>query len=505
MKRLIYLFLLLFATSAFADNTTLNPKAESMVVAKKEMKLMPESYAPVDYHVVKPDSPAYYIANNNYTQGPFNGMFFMSTYRSESSVHKHDDFWAHTFQDGAWNVYGNAGWMYSALPSSGWNAGFGYSGLVWGQTGRSAGFALGGSAMVANIGTAGLSPSSPSNQVMVPINQIVTLPQAYIDYQVNKSWEFLAGNIILNNPFMTTDVAYPTSVSVAPNTYSGIQAQWQPVREATFTVLRTYFYKPIDKSGFNPTTNYELSFQYNPNASIFQNGVDQTTPGAFAAGAQLNPNSASQTDVWFYQFYNYVNLGYADTSYNWQASKLIGLSFSAQGAMQQASGSNIIGQQVVASPVYQSGSPQSNVLGAKLGVTIASWGLTAAYNQFWGSGFGNGGFVSPYTVYNVTDPFYTSSLMAGMVEKASAGSAYKLSANTSFINNSILLTGSYAKYLTSQVSNYPDTAEVDFSIQYVVPNFSSALVFTGEFSYMQQPAILGGDLYSPVLWVSYAY
>jgi hypothetical protein len=92
-----------------------------------------------------------------------------------------------------------------------------------------------------------------------------------------------------------------------------------------------------------------------------------------------------------------------------------------------------------------------------------------------------------------------------MVERGSAGSAYKLAANTNFLNSTLLFTGSYAKYLTAMVSNYPDTAEFDFTAQYVMPNFHGALVFTTEFSYLQQPAMLGGDLYSPVLWVSYAY
>lgn len=489
-----------------SQNTTVTDNKLRQVESNSLLSTQALESAPSkqNHYTSSPTSPSYYIANNNYTQQAFASMFYMSSFREESSVSQHNDFLAHTFEDGAWNFYANVGYMYSALPSSGWAAGGGYSGLLWGQTGRSAGFALGGSFLVANLGTSSLNPLSSANQIIIPSNNLGTLSQAYIDYQYQDKLDVLGGNIIVTNPFMQTDVAYPTSVSVAPNTYTGLQAQWQPTRDMTFTLLRTFYFKPIDANGFSQTTNYERSFQYNAEASIFTN-LNQATSGALAAGAQFNPNSASQTDVWLYQFYDYVNLGYVDTNYNWQASKLIGISMALQGAIEQANGANIIGQQSVNSPAYIAGSPQSNVAGAKLGVNISNWGVTAAYNNFWGTGYGNGGFVSPYTVYNVTDPFYTSSLLSGMVERGSAGSAYKLAANTNFLNSTLLFTGSYAKYLTAAVSNYPDTAEFDFTAQYVMPNFHGALVFTTEFSYLQQPAMLGGDLYSPVLWVSYAY
>lgn len=502
------LFGAMVSSHAVDLNTEFEDQAESQLDKTKvdgKNKILSESQPIVkNYYTAPVDSPSYYIANNNYTQQAFASMFYMNTYREESSVSQHEDFWEHTFADGAWNLYTNAGWMYSALPSSGWAASGGYSGLLWGQTGRSNGFALGGSLLVANLGIDELNPSAAYNQIIIPINRLFTMPQAYLDYQIHDTWEFIGGNMIVSNPFMQTDVAYPTSVSVAPNSYTGLQAQWQPTREMTFTALRTFYFKPIDANWFSQTTNYERSFQYNSAASIFTD-VDQTTSGALAVGAQLNPNTSSQTDIWFYQFYDYVNLGYADTSYNWQASKLVGINLAIQGAIEQANGANIINQQTVTAPVYTAGSPQSNVLGAKLGVTLDNWGLTVAHNQFWGSGYGNGGFVSPYTVYNVTDPFYTSSLLAGMVEKGSAGQAYKYSVNVGFLDNSLLFTGAYAQYLTQDVSNYPNTAEVDFTVQYVMPNFHNALVFTGEFSYLQQPASLGGDLYSPVLWISYAY
>ena len=56
------------------------------------------------------------------------------------------------------------------------------------------------------------------------------------------------------------------------------------------------------------------------------------------------------------------------------------------------------------------------------------------FNTVGGSGsYGQGGFVSPYTYQAVSDPLYTTSWLAGMVEKGSSGNAYKLAPSVSLL------------------------------------------------------------------------
>lgn len=449
--------------------------------------------------------PEYYIASNNYTQSTFANMFYMSTWRPVSNQAESKGFWAHTFEDGAWNLFANAGSLYVAMPAGEWASGIGYSTTLWGQTGRSAGFALGGSVIVGNIGTSLFNTSNRNNQTVIPTSEIYTIPQAYVDYQYDDKFDILVGNIIINNPFMQSDVGFPGAVSVSPASFTAAQGQWQPNRSTTFTLLRSFLYKPIDKNGFNGDTLYNNNYQFNQNLAIFQN-LSQASPGVLAAGMQLNPNSSAQIDGWLYQMYDYVNIAYTDMNYNWNPSSIIGLSMAVQAAAQQANGADIIGQQTSNSYGVPNGSPQSNVVGTKFTVSIDSWNINAAYNQFWGSGFGNGGFISPYTVYQQTDPFYTTSWATGMVQTASAGGSYKFGANTSFFDHMLTIMGSYASYLTANSgSGYPNSGEYDLGIQYRLPNVRNALIFYNSYTYVTKPDSIGGNSLGTTLWVSYGY
>ena len=164
-----------------------------------------------------------------------------------------------------------------------------------------------------------------------------------------------------------------------------------------------------------------------------------------------------------YQFLDFGKLIYNNTQYNFNNNPNIQPIIGAQVFAETGDGDNIL-QKV------SSGAADSSGYGLLAGLVFYNAKLTAGFNQIFSDGdaYKNGDLVSPYTSGYADDPLYTTSMIAGLVEKSS-GKAYKLTASYGAFQKDLLLAVSFAQYFTEpQVS---DTDETDFDVSYSFNHF----------------------------------
>ncbi len=228
--------------------------------------------------------------------------------------------------------------------------------------------------------------------------------------------------------------------------------------------------------GFSATNLYNPENNGTPIA-----GLDGTTDkGAQAIGA-IYKNSGLSAEVWGYQFFDFSKLAYGNFQYSFANNSgmhpLVGVQLLAE----TGDGDNVLAD-------ASSGSAHANAVGAITGIESSHLRLTLAYNNVFShdGAYKNGDIVSPYTSGYASDPLYTTSMIAGLVEKA-PGSAVKLSGTYFALHKKLALTTSYARYYTTPYT--PNTAETDFDITY---SFLNSKRFKG-LSIRNRLGIMTGD------------
>ncbi|HVV68992.1 MAG TPA: OprD family outer membrane porin [Gammaproteobacteria bacterium] len=294
----------------------------------------------------------------------------------------------------------------------------------------------------------GLNSDNPKHvDPTLPGDNITVLGQLYLQY---KRGDFLirGGDQLINTPWMG-----PSDSRMIPATYRGVYGTFTPNPDLTISALRIWEFKSRVADGFSATNLY--------NPANFGQGIkalgDTTDDGAQALGVNYKTERVA-AQLWGYQFFDFGKLLYGDAQYTFINHSKINPLFGVQGLTEGGDGDNILGQ-------VADGSANSNALGAIAGIEAPIGRFTIAWNKVFSEdgAFHNGDIVSPYTAGYASDPLYTTSMIAGLVEKA-PGDAFKIMGTVFAFDKKLTLSASYAKYYTEPF--FVNTAETDFDVTY---------------------------------------
>lgn len=400
-------------------------------------------------------------------------QFWQNAYQGYANVKENADanattqqnIWEQFSQNGTYNVIGNVGYLYTGTSY------YAYAGSLFAQSGEVAGFSLGGNFVVANpFFASSINPYSADQQaIFLPSNRVVTVSQLYLQYQFEDKFQANAGWITLDTPWVNS---FDPS-AMTQYVYQGGIVNVKPMDSVQITALAFNRSMPFNQSHFTSLTMYNPSLDIDSNTA----NITQGSRGTVAMGAQYQPNSDFNLSLWGYMFGDYANLLYASTAYTIPFDSSTSIHFGLQGGMEGTSswGSSVFNNTT-------EGNVGSNLVGIQIGANIDWFGIDFSANNVWGNrnNYAQGGLVSPYTYQVATDPLYTTSIIAGLVEK-SAGSAYKIAPTFTLLNSNLTITPSYAYYNTRAV---PNSAEYDLELNYAVEQVQG-LSFLVELAYLK--------------------
>lgn len=431
-----------------------------------------------------------YISKNSFIQNPYFGLVSgggtrninESDYITDSSAKK-------LFMNGSWNVYGGA----SYVSIDGANN-YGYVANIFAQTGQLAGFSLGGLFTIANpFFTSQWNPSDRDEQAEgLSVMKQVTPQELFLEYQHSNIIQANIGWIGINNsPWMT----YYQNNALNMVTYQGALVNVNPGGGWLLTGFAINGAQLLGEEGFSNQTMYNSTWD---NASATPDIGTKGSPNTYAIGANwTGANDMLDLRLWGYQFTDYSNMAYADTTIKLPVNNDLNFTLGFQGAIQGANSSgNILNNSGYGDSV------NSNMFGAMFGLHYDIFDLQLGYNNIWGpsSGYASGGLVSPYTYQYATDPLYTTGWIQGMVERSS-GQAYKIAPSLTLLDGNLVISPSYQYYATTEI---PASSEYDLQIIYSVPQVKGLTIFGG-YGYLTNAEENGIGEYEFQLMASYLY
>lgn len=294
----------------------------------------------------------------------------------------------------------------------------------------------------------GLNNDNPQKvDKSLPSFSVNALGQAYLQYQ-RQNFLIRLGNQLLDTPWMNA-----SDSRLIPATYQGLYATYNLQPDFTLTGMRILRFKSRTSNDFIQSNLYN---PVNLAGGITNYGTTSTF-GVLAFGAQYKKNNLA-TQGWYYNFYNLAKLAYLETQYtaNWQ--HIIKPLMGAQLIREWGNGENLLAP-------LAGGVANTLGYGLKLGANIAQANFTVGYNYIpaHNNAFKQGNILSPYTAGYTSDPLYTTSMIAGLIEKTS-GQALKISGSYYAFDRQLQLLASYAKYWTAPRTD--NTSEVDFDVTY---------------------------------------
>jgi hypothetical protein len=325
----------------------------------------------------------------------------------------------------------------------------GYAGLLTAPVyGFQAGLTLG----AAN--SLGLNPKPAAPQVFnnysnyrgdpsLPPGTFYVLKEGYLKY-THKYFTVRGPDQVIDTPWIM-----PSDSRMAPSAFRAAYAEVYPFKDVdALKSVSIIGLRVFDFNGRSDTT-FIANNLYMPGHMQGQAGLSQlsgqTTPGAlaFAAkyGTSKDPLSAQ---LWWHEFYNFSQLLWLDGNYTWKTGTGFDPLFGVQFANQTPDGSNTLA--LAKSSGGAAASTQA--YGVIAGVDTQWIRFTAAWNDVVAkqNTFQNGNLVSPYSWGYSTDPLYTTQMINGIIEKNTAGQAWKVAGTSFFMDKQIKVILSYAQY-----------------------------------------------------------
>ena len=432
---------------------------------------------------------AKYISRQAYIQNPYlNFPSLGGTQNVSESAYNHHNVAQKWFTDGTWNVLGEASYM-----GVNGSTNIGYGANIFAQTGSVAGFSFGGLLTVMNpFFSAQLQTNNIANEAQtLPVDRQTTPQELFVEYQYSNIVQADVGWIgISNSPWLT----YYQNNTLNLVTYQGALVNVNPGGGWLLTGIAINGAQLVGQSGFSGLTMYNPHFNRGTRADDVG---DQTTTGTIALGANWStPKNLYNLRLWGYDFMNYTQMLYTDSTINLAASDDIKFTIGAQAAVQDGDSVNILNAAGYGDSVH------SNMVGLQLGFSYRWFGVQLSYNNVWGpeTAFEGGGLISPYTYQYGSDPLYTTSWMQGLVEK-SAGQAFKIGTPLTFLDNNLTIYPSIAYYATTTI---PASTEYNLVTSYSIPQVKGFTIF-GAFGQLTQPDESGGNVQQVQLLLSYLY
>ena len=456
--------------------------------------LISVAYADGDDAMPDMNSDIYFPANNtylspqSYLQNPYIAMpSGGGTQTVRANQLAQQTIWQQWFTDGTWNVMGEA----SYISQNGGNN-YGYATNLFGQTGSVAGVSFGGLLTITNPFFANnLSPQNLEQKAQtLPVTQQIMPQELFAEYRYRNIIQIDAGWIgISNSPWLT----YYQNNVLNLVTYQGAIINAYPGGGWLLTTFGINASQLTSEEGFGQQT------LYNPKYNIFSNTPNvgnSGSPGTLGLGANWT-NTANTVNLrfWGYQFYNYANLAYADSTLKFPINNNLNVTLGAQALTEDANGDDVLNEAGY-------GAVNSNAVGMQLGVNYKIVGLELGYDGIFGprSAYGGGAIVSPYTYQYASDPLYTTGFFQGMVEQT-AGNAIKVTPSLNLFDHNLTISPAYMYFDTTA---QPASSEYDITANYAIPQVKGLNIFAG-YGYVLQPWDHEGNNYQVQVLVSYLY
>ena len=323
-------------------------------------------------------------------------------------------------------------------------------------------FRLGGTVYTAQ--PLGLNSKNLARQdASLPATALTTIGQAFVQYE---SPYFLGrlGDMLITTPWLNPADSrmIPAAYQALYGVFAPIQSFNTPDKSLNFVAFRQIRFKSRTADSFTQHNLYNTNSYTVATTTIAALG-DTTDIGTLAGGALYKQKTFS-AQAWAYRFYNFSKIYYADFKYTFANKTLFRPIIGAQALNNPADGNNVI------STLPGQGSVNSSAYGLLIGTEIGNGQILFGWNNIpkRNGGYRNGDIVSPYTSGYSADPLYTTSMTAGLVEKA-AGSAQKLSAMYAFLDHQLVLYASGARYFTRPFAT--NSSEVDLDAIYTPEQF----------------------------------
>lgn len=306
----------------------------------------------------------------------------------------------------------------------------------------------------------GLNSNDPAKiDTTLPGTSLNALGQAYLEYN-HSGFLVRGGDQLINTPWLNA-----ADSRMIPATYRGFFGTWAPKKDWLITALRIYEFKSRVADDFSATNIY------NPeNMGIPIPGLGTIpNPGAQALGVNYE-HDAIKAQAWGYQFFNFAKLFYTDAQYTFgkksgEEKSTIHPFIGAQFLTEGGDGDNIL-------ELVSTGKANSTVYGAIVGVEMPYAKLSLAYNHMPvdPNAYNNGVVVSPYTY--TSDPLYTTSMIAGLVDKT-AGDAWKAAAVFYAFDKQLQFITSFAQYYTQPYLANTDETDLDLTYSFKKSKYKS--------------------------------
>jgi hypothetical protein len=282
----------------------------------------------------------------------------------------------------------------------------------------------------------------------LPGNSITALGQAFVQYE-NKKFLARLGNQIINTPWLNECVS-----RMMPATYTALYAKLTPIADLELSAVRVTRFRPRIFSNFTRTNLYMPANE----AAAIGALNNQTTTGALAIGVESKQIKNLEAQLWGYKFYDFAKFAYAEATYKFTNKSKLTPILGVELGRQTSDGNRALSRAKV-------GAPNSTLYGLLVGIEYEQASLSLAFDRIpkRNGAYKNGDLISPYTAVYANDPLYTTSMIAGMVEKA-AGNAYKATAQYAAFAKQLKLKISYARYFTAPY--LASTTESNFDITY---------------------------------------
>lgn len=282
----------------------------------------------------------------------------------------------------------------------------------------------------------------------LPGQTVNTLGQAFLQYQQPKLL-VRGGNQIIKTPWLSD-----ADGRMIPSTYQAILATATPTQDLDLTVFRVYRFKSHTSKDFDKSNLYDPN---NYGGTPIPQLVGVSTLGALSGGLNYKWKNI-KTQAWYYKFYDFANLTYIDGSYTLKTNKNVNPFIGAQLGHEWGDGRNDL-------ETFGYGKTDATIYGIQIGLEIPHGQLAFGYNYIptRTNAYKSGDLVSPYTTGYAYDQLYTTSMIAGLVEKA-AGQAVKVSGHYFLFDEKLKLSAGYARYFTAPA--FANTNETDIDVTY---------------------------------------
>lgn len=310
------------------------------------------------------------------------------------------------------------------------------------------GFKIGGTLYTAQ--SLGLDSDSPLRQdKSLPGSPVTVLGQSFGQYQN----QFILAR--LGNQIVKTSWLNDADSRMIPAAYQGLYVAVTPLPGWDLVGMRMISFKGRTNSHFTKTNLYDEEDRGTPVLKL----DNKTDIGSLNFGSTYEYKDILHAHAWFYHFYNYANLAYADVKYTLETNSKVTPLAGLQLGNEWNDGSEILNS-------AGQGNTQAQIIGALIGIKALDGKISLGVNYLpkHNGAFGNGDVVSPYTSGYISDPLYTTSMIAGLVEKA-AGTAFKITAEYNFFDKALNVIATYAKYNTQPYLHNTDETDLDVTFR----------------------------------------